>query len=254
MATTAGSTTANVETEGNTHAPILDGQLDIAKRSDGQAMKVEADGRRPFQKVQMWCGPKRTTTVEKYEPTKDGPAVHNPGTILPGPMELVASDATIEFLEVGIVIGEEPLRYAATLPGRPRRKKNEDIETMARDPTALRAFIPIRQYIPDQAKYYVGCRLTGGRLHPRMIVTSAIFFYAEFWEGVDDKAAKVAKRSAVNTACKHHAAVFKTAAPDNNAQVISLDSQLELFQETGDESILDAMIDSINKKRKRVDS
>jgi hypothetical protein len=209
------------------HEPITDGQADIAMTSDMDKMKVELVGRQPLQKVWLWTGSneqtegkKKTTssltTNKQYKPENDGPDVAGLPGALPTEQERVPHETAVEYLEVGLVIGEEPQRVKRTHKGRMKETR----PTLTREPTALRAFIPITPYVAEQAKYYVGCKPTAGRCFPLVIDGDSVFFYAEFWHGLPEKANKKERRSFVNAKTKYHAAVNKTAV-DRSAAAIT---------------------------------
>ena len=209
------------------YEPITDGQADIATTMDGDTMKVELEGRQPMQKIFLWMGSnegegkqKKTsssrTTNKQYQPEMDGPAEVGQPELLPTNEEQIPHETAVEYLEVGLVIGDDPQMMRRT---RKSHKKKETIATLARDPTALRVFIPITPLVAEQAKYYVGCRPTAGRCFPRVIDSELVFFYAEFWDGLLENANKRERRGFVNARTKDHAATNKTAVDRSSAAI-----------------------------------
>ncbi|KAB5580375.1 hypothetical protein GE09DRAFT_1255157 [Coniochaeta sp. 2T2.1] len=192
---------------------------DIAKTTNFEQMAVEAPGRRPFQRVYLWANKgangEAKTTTEKYNPEEDGEAVGIPPK-LPQGQELIPHGNAMEYVEVGLVIGGEPDRYTPQGGGRAadkaRKQQRQQRGVVPRDPTALRAYIPVTDTIAAQAKYVVGCRMReDGRLTPRVIKAGSIFFYREFWALMDDpRANKNARESAMNQICKKLAASNQT--------------------------------------------
>jgi len=205
-----------------TYVAVVDGDADIAVTMDGEQMKVQAPGRLPMQRVYLWQGnldPKEKDkgfrfTNKPYNPKEDGPKVVSQGGRLPTPEELQPGPNAVQYLEVGLVIGDNPAMYKPTARG-----SKKDIKTdrqrrgkMPRAESAIRAFIPITEKVPTQSKYYVGVRLTGGRLNPRCIDGEVIFFYPEFWQGAPTDISKVERRIFINSQTKHLATANKTQA------------------------------------------
>ena len=168
------STAATVNTDA-----ITDGRTDIASTIGLEQMRVEAVGRVPFQQLYLWTTSedddstkKKKATNTKYEPEVDGPAFG--GThLLPLREELIPDAKAKLNLAVGLVIGADPSKYKAR--GQSRNKDREEARkkrgVLGRHPEAMRAFIPVSDYIQPQAKFYVACK-TGGRpllpsRHPR---------------------------------------------------------------------------------------
>ncbi|KAK5997766.1 hypothetical protein PT974_00125 [Cladobotryum mycophilum] len=189
MASTSVAAASNPNNEA-----ISDGNSDIARMISLERMKTEATGRRPFQKVYLWTTTndessagsskrKRATTL-KYNPATDGPARRGPCPILPLGQELLPHIKAKAYLEVGIVIGDEPEKYK---PSGISRDKTRDAArkmrgTLPRHANAMRAFIPISEYIQSQSKFY---------------------------ENVDSKKPAKERLREVSAACKTHAAVKK---------------------------------------------
>lgn len=242
---------------------------------DGEQMKVQAPGRLPMQRIYLWEGnpdPMKKDrgfrfTTKPYNPKEDGPKVTSQGGRLPTSEELQPGPNAVQYLEVGLVIGDNPAMYKPTA-----RSSKKGIKTdrqrrgqMPRAESAIRAFIPVTENIPTQSKYYVGTRLTGGRLNPRCIDGEVIFFYPEFWQGAPTSISKVERRIFINYQTKHLATANKTQAeratasstvddmenrtrsnplvatpPENLANMLAL--QYTMFQHTGDRSNLRNML------------
>ena len=221
------------DTDPQTDLRVVDGDADIAVTMDGEQMKVQAPGRLPNQKVFLWEGNLSLEGSKKkkdkgagltnkaYNPVEDGPAVASQGGRLPTPEELQSGPTTVQYLEVGLVIGDKPDKYKPTAGGSKKDMKADRQRRgeMPRDKNAIRAFIPITENIPTQSKYYVGTKLAAGRLNPRSIDGEVIFFYPEFWQGVPDDASKVVRRTFINNQTKHLAAANKTQAERATASI-----------------------------------
>jgi len=219
------------DTNPQTDVRVVDGDADVAVTMDGEQMKVQAVGRLPMQKVFLWegnlDGPKKKKdkgaglTNKGYNPDEDGPAVATQGGRLPTSEELQSGPTTVQYLEVGLVVGDKPDKYKPTA-GSSKKDMKADRQRrgqMPRDKNAIRAFIPITENIPTQSKYYVGIKLAGGRLNPRSIDGEVIFFYPEFWQGVPEDAPKVTRRTFVNNQTKYLAATNKTQAERATASI-----------------------------------
>lgn len=211
------------------YEPVADGQSDIAKTVDGEQMKTEATGRVPFQKVYLWTGSNdgnkkpsaSTTTNKQYKAAEDGPDVAGKPAILPTDGERAQGNGTREYMEVGLIIGADPYKYKPEKGGRDpdRKKQMEKRAVLNRDPGAMRVFIPIVAYQPEQSKYYVGVDPHGGHLEPRIADGNVIFFYPEFWKNCPEKANKRDRLNFVNRATKWHSAINKNPANRNTAAI-----------------------------------
>lgn len=193
---------------------------DIARTVHQEKMRVQANGRRTFQQVHLWMPDNKNTagkskyergsTTQQYQPNVDGPS-QTPCPILPRGNELVDHEDAKLYLEVGIIIGADPTRYESKgLKSKQRNLDRQRRGILPRDDGAMRVFIPVTEYIAPQAKFYVGCRLSGGRLLPRVIETDSIFFYSEFWRGISDSLNLKPRRAEMATACKRAAAINKS--------------------------------------------
>src|ERR1051325_11200461 len=59
--------------------------------------------------------------------------------------------------------------------------------------------------------FFVGCRPSGGRLHPRLRGMETIFFYEEFWRNVPVGVKKRLRTQLLGANCRNAAATQKTA-------------------------------------------
>ncbi|KAI2632614.1 hypothetical protein GGS26DRAFT_591053 [Hypomontagnella submonticulosa] len=192
-----------------------------------ERMRIGAPGRKRFQQCYLWTttdekiGPndRKKATTYHYDPRRDKPTDKKPCPTLPGKQELTPHQDTKLYLEVGLVIGDEPGKCKPTKAGRRSKETDEERSrrTFPRDKTTLRAFIPVNDYIQPQAKFYVGCRLLNGRLFPRVIEVASIFFYPEFWTGLDIQKPAKQRLLDMTSACKHAAAVHKMTEAEARA-------------------------------------
>lgn len=155
-----------------------DSKEDIAVRADNEKMRVQAPGRQALQRVFMRTefvhGRKKEsqTTNRPYRPDIDGPGIAGRPPVLPSVEELTPGMDTVEYLEVGLVIGDNPeIRIASsTDKGKKQDKEAQQLRgIMNRHPSTLRAFIPVTAEVASQAKLYVGVRPVDGVLTPRTI-------------------------------------------------------------------------------------
>ena len=222
------SATAAIATD-QALVPVTNGTHDVAKTVGLEQMRTEAAGRVPFQQVYLWTtsednqsgtGKKKATT-EKYDIAKDG-ATHGVPSKLPNEKELTPHIQAKAYLEVGLIIGGQPDKYKATSLSRNKnREERKKRGILPCDEGAMRVFIPISDYIPSQAKFYVGCRETDGRLIPCVIEVEHIFFYPEFWTGIDESKPSKERLTALTTTCKYHSASNKTKAERFQAPITS---------------------------------
>lgn len=133
---------------------VVDGDLDIAQQSSGERMMVQAPSRRPFQKVEPWTN-KANNSPLAYNCAVDGPSVPGNGAVprIPDNEELRhVGGLTSPFLKVGIVIGDNPARYANK--GIRRDKAREDARRargdLPRDPSALRVYMRVTEKMASQ--------------------------------------------------------------------------------------------------------
>jgi hypothetical protein len=193
--------TNNLESE--SHAPIADGDTDVAETSDGERMKVQAPGRLPMQRVYLLRGSadsknEKGLANRAYGVKEDGP-VMNPVGQIPSAQELLPGPNVVQYLEVGIVIGDDPLRFKpGALINKQNRHDREHRGDMPRHSSAIRAFIHTTTTVASQAKYVVGVKPENGYLQPRIIDSERIFFYPEFWKGIE-KGPKKGKKKLMDT-------------------------------------------------------
>lgn len=125
---------------------------------------------------------KGKSTTLRYDPKTDGPDELKPYPPLPADNELLPHPLARLYLGVGLVMGKEPNKYKPTGISRNKARdmEREKRGMLRRDAHAVRAYIPITENIQAQAKFYVGCLPSGGRLYPRVIEAACVFFYPEF--------------------------------------------------------------------------
>jgi hypothetical protein len=77
--------------------------------------------------------------------------------------------------------------------------------------SAMRVFIPVMPAaaVARQTKYYVGVKPVDGYLQPRIINSECVFFYPEFWQGVEG-ATKKGRRAFMYTRMKQLAVSTQT--------------------------------------------
>jgi len=213
------------------YAAITNGDKDVAVTMNGEKMRVQAAGRKPLQKVWLWTGSSESkgkkrvssssmTTNKPYKTEEDGPDVAGLPSRLPTDEELVSHVTAAEYIDVGLIIGNEPDRYKTGASRSKEVSRQRDARGEAnRDPSAMRVFIPITPNIAAQAKYYVGVRPTEGRCFPRVVKDEQIYFYAEFWQGVSTGLGKKGRKDYINNTTKQHAAVNKSPADRSVAAI-----------------------------------
>ncbi|KAJ4160892.1 hypothetical protein NW765_005737 [Fusarium oxysporum] len=147
--------------------PIEDGYRDLAQNRDYLQMRVEVDGRIPFQHVYLWStGEEEKTGTgrmkssnDQYRPQEYGPDVI-PCPEAPRGDELVGNPKnTKEYVET---------------KGKGKAKQTDNVP-LRRDTKAMRVFIPVSEKLNPQAKFFVGCRFNAGRLFPAQIAGEHIF-------------------------------------------------------------------------------
>lgn len=188
---------------------VAEGYSDVCMRGSADKMRSEATGRKLFQKVHLVSlGGLKKSTNRQYCPEEDC----EPGARkLPGEYELIPTENSKEYLEVGLVIGKDPSLHMATGKA---RDKNRELQrkkrgVLNRDEFAMRVFTPTTEYVKDQCKYFVGCHPIDARLSPKPIQADRIFFYPEFWSKINHIQTVRERLVAVNKACRHHAASQK---------------------------------------------
>jgi hypothetical protein len=86
----------------------LEGDADIAKDCFGTSIVIGANGRPMFQKVFM--RQVNGKKIPSFDPSTDGAAVRKVSK-LPESTEFKEDEDTVEYLEVGLVRGNDPYKY-----------------------------------------------------------------------------------------------------------------------------------------------
>jgi hypothetical protein len=98
---------------------VGDGNEDVAMNADQERLMVQAPGRHHYRRVFLWNGSKEDgktndrsqgMTNKSYNPDEESPKRH-PVARLPTGQELEPGEQAIEYIEVGIVVGENPSKY-----------------------------------------------------------------------------------------------------------------------------------------------
>lgn len=168
---------------------VEDGFKDIAKRQNLDAVMVEANGRKRFQKVWLWTPTDDAVSTTSYDVAKHGPDKGLPLSLLPDDNEKVPAPKTKEFLEVGLAYAGDPKKGlpkgASTNKARNIKKKDKE-PSRRNDEMMMRVFTPVTEYLKEQNKVYIGCEPLGGRLHHYLISIDCVFFYPEFYEDIPE--------------------------------------------------------------------
>ncbi|KAF5700424.1 hypothetical protein FMUND_14336 [Fusarium mundagurra] len=149
------------------HQQIQHGYSDLAKNRDFLQMRVEVDGRIPFQRVHLWSSGEEGKTgtgrmkasTEQYKPSVHGPTV-TPCPKAPTGEELIGDPkVTKEYVEVGLVAGDDPKKYSnreATTKSTSGKGKGKqtDPAILRRDENAMRVYIPVSEKLNPQAKFF----------------------------------------------------------------------------------------------------
>ncbi|KJR88112.1 uncharacterized protein SPSK_07455 [Sporothrix schenckii 1099-18] len=208
---------------------VEDGHLDVCMRASGERMKSEATGRNKFNESFFTLandakGNKAYQVEEDFDLTAVRKLAH--------PDESMETDTTRKYLEVGLVFGKSPNLYLAT--GNPRDKKREaEMEqrgVLPRDDFALRVFTPATDVVKKQVKYYVAAKSTNGNFQPRVVRAEMVFFYPEFWRGIDNIPTIRDRLTAVNKVCREVACSKKQGDPGASVLVVPDDTNKTRFQ------------------------
>ncbi|KAH7179532.1 uncharacterized protein B0J16DRAFT_402884 [Fusarium flagelliforme] len=199
---------------------VQQGEDDIATSVAGDRVYVDAPGRKWFRHVWLWDSDYTDDTTTTFEPKTHGPGVSKQSP-LPGHSELQPHSMAMEMLEIGLVLADNPKKFHETVKGQTSRSKSRETArkergTMARDNTWFRAYIKVTDSIQSQAKVFIGCRILDGHLRAITIEIKCIFFYKEFYPGVDVKNAKD-RDAYTRQAIKYYAAKVKEPEPTTQA-------------------------------------
>lgn len=204
--------TAN-RVEEEQHA-VLHEDIDIATSIGKESMKIQAPGREPFQRVFLWAASQEgTRSADPYDCTIERSLEDY--ALLPWKKETQISDEdrpkVVEYLEVGLVMGADAMKYVAKGKERKaREQERQSRENMDRDPQALRVFVPMTDTAAPQCRLYVGCARSQGRLWPKTISKDAVYFYPEFWIGASPRYNQRDREKHVMSTCRRHAARVRT--------------------------------------------
>ncbi|RDL39909.1 Uncharacterized protein BP5553_04249 [Venustampulla echinocandica] len=190
---------------------ITDGQNDIAKNEHGDRITIGVSGRKRFQKIWARKSKAGRKTTQQYQVQNDAPPANQTLSILPTQEEIDSRAETIEYLVVGLVLADNPLKYSTKATGQSRDKVRES-QRAARGVlppynNVLRALVPTTDNISSGSiKYYVSCHELHGLCNIRTIPGEAIFYFQEIWDDVADGLTVKDRRSQLGLACKKHAA------------------------------------------------
>jgi hypothetical protein len=195
-------------------------EADVAQNEYLDAIKVGVAGRFRFQKIYVRT-PNGKKSTAKYNPEDDAPPAGRTLSILPTTEEKEGRSDTTLFLVVGLVLASSPFQYSNRPTGKARDKDRERARknrgVLPAETNVLRAVVPITEYISTGSiKYYIACHPVMNLCNMRVISSDAIFFFAEFWNGISTEADIKHRRTAIGSACKRHAATIKK--PPERAQ------------------------------------
>ncbi|KAG4259209.1 hypothetical protein FPRO03_13143 [Fusarium proliferatum] len=158
------------------HQAIEDGYWDLAVNRDYLEMRVEVNGRIPFQRVHLWTsGEERTgsgrmkTSNEPYKPGIHGPAIIRCPKAPEGDELISSPGKTKEYIEVGLIVGDDPEKHSIKATPTKRKGKQRAPVILRRDENAMRVFIAVSEKMNPQAKFFVGCKYSNGRLFPENV-------------------------------------------------------------------------------------
>lgn len=214
---------------------VKDGTEDIAKRVNGEMMKVDRVGRHILRKAWLWTATKgkgSESRSSKYDPNLDFPQGLEDPSELPESLELVQHDAAKQYLEVGLVFGENPEKWLSEEGGGRNvefKKSQKERGLNGRGAKMLRVFVPTTLYIKDQAKFWVGCKpIIDGRFTARSVAVPTVFFYPEIWEGLGvDSVSQKIRQPAFNKKCCELVAINKTKGPGQAAPIVANTTRAE---------------------------
>lgn len=193
-------------------------ETDIAQNEFLDQLKVSAAGRVRFQKIFARTPGGKKTTVQ-YDAQNDAPPSDQTLSILPTTEEKEGRAQTTQFLVVGLVIAEEPLKYSTKGTGKSRNKDRDTARStrgvIPAEANMLRAIVPITEYINSGSiKYYIACHPVDGLCNLRTVTADSIFFFSEIWIGISTNAAIKQRRTLLGSACKRHAAASSEPTPE----------------------------------------
>lgn len=264
---------------------IDDGFTDLAQRFNGEKLRVNATGRKTFQKCFLWTQSRdaavdRTKkTKESYDPNKHSPnAVPTPNNKLPLASELVNDEATTEFIQVGLILADNPELFLKEIKNGVSRSREIEQARASRvldrdEHNVLYAYVEITESRVAQAETFVGCLFKDGHYEIKKAKQEWVFFFAEFQPTINGKVMDAKASKPLNQAERKGAIIFnvKSAASRNptvrGANVIakaagiraanpirvpkpaSLSSKLRIllavFDQTGSSAALQTVLDTL---------
>ncbi|KAM0438082.1 hypothetical protein ACHAQK_007172 [Fusarium lateritium] len=146
---------------------VQSGDEDIAMTIGMERMHVGAPGRRHFQIVWLWpmSNSKGQGNGPAYKPDVHGPK-NGPTPCLPTKEELQPHLKAEPYLEIGLIIGEDPTKYKPTghALDKGRAKAQKERGVLQRENSAMRVFHKFTDYKQPQMKVVVGCLPEHGRM------------------------------------------------------------------------------------------
>lgn len=193
---------------------VYDGRQDIAKNDLLVRIRSGATGRKKFQIIHVRKGPKgKGWTTIKYEAANDQPGTPIP--LLPTKAEEEGRPNTVPALVVGLALADDPLKYSPEATGTSRNaqveKDRSNLPILDCDASFLRVVVPLTDYIATQNKYYVACHPTYDVCDVRLANQHFVFYFDEFWTGIEASSNVKSRRVELSKACRTAAATNKQA-------------------------------------------
>lgn len=184
---------------GNPNAPgpstaLPASSREVAIRCDFRSVKIQAANRQPGKTMYLWASSKGKSTLMPFKPDMEGPAIIK-CPVNPGALEfLPTEDTTTDYVEVGLVYGDNPSHGVSSIANRGNTSNTGGVALASaarysnaphRGDRMMRVFTR-RTEVGDKrdrliTRFFAGCQLLNGRLHPRVVSVDTVFFYPEVW-------------------------------------------------------------------------
>jgi hypothetical protein len=196
-------------------------------------MNVDTLFRRTFDNCYAWedlGGPEKLNVYAKYQPGVDTPQSFRTYPRIASLAERKKEPGTVRVFEVGLVIADNPEKYAVVQGGaRSKERDDQRIQrgVLDRDPRMLRVVAKETLRIAKKAQMWALCELQDGHFTRRYVNPKCVFFYSEFMAQIPASTKKNKRQAIILNYINRYAAREQLPEEPTQAQEISTAEQTE---------------------------